>query len=167
MLTQLNAPQAHGEPIDKKMVKKMVDFYRSNRRFDGNCLKFAHFPLKELMKLFADNGIIKPLSKAQKKKIEPYGLKMYMANHANDMSTCPGGRKDYINKDTIILCNTQSLVQPKGYKTWVDMLDDNKWIDNSGASSIEKGEGLDKTTICPPDCPSATNHDNMDISSIS
>jgi len=143
-------PEFAPDPIKRDMVIKMVDYYRQNRRLsDKSSLKFAHIPLTELMDLFIANNIIDPLSTDQRAKIVPFGLKLYMANHADDLDTCPDRREDYRLRDTVIVCNTElkDLTSPKTGKIWKDMLSDNVII----GSSV--GAGLDKSTICPPDCP--------------
>jgi hypothetical protein len=153
----------HGGQIDKKMIIEMVDYYRIYRRKDGSSLKFAHFTVTEILELLVDNNIIDPLTQQQQSKALTYGVKVYVANHANDPSTCPTGRTTtYQDKDTVIICNTQ-LTPLGGQNTWVDMLDDTQWVSIPGA-----GGGLDKSTICPPDCPGykdPENNYNMDVSS--
>lgn len=146
MPVQLNSStdKLLGGNIDRATIIKMVDFYRSHRRKDGSALKFAHFTVTEIIELLVENGIIDELSPEQQKAIEPYGVKVYMANHANDPDTCPSGRETtYPDKDTVIICNTH-LVDD----TWRDLLDKKRWVSVTGA-----GQGVDKGTICPPDCP--------------
>ncbi|MFB9842847.1 hypothetical protein [Mucilaginibacter ginsenosidivorans] len=154
--------EAAPAPVTKDMVIKMVNYYRKNRRLsDKSSLKFAHIPLTELLELFVANNIIDPLSTDQHARIVPFGIKVYMANHADDLDTCPDRREDYRLRDTVIVCNTElkDLASPKIGKIWRDMLSDNVIIGSSA------GTGLDKSTICPPDCPGKV--DSMeDVSTI-
>ena len=161
MVSILSDPSLDSTSINKPMIKMMVKYYRQHRMPDKNCLKFAHMPVADIINLFVDNGIIPKLTPADQNKIAIYGLKLYMANHANDLTTIPPGKLQYLPCDTIIICNTQQLTDAQNNKTWTDMLDTGSAVVHNTNSMA--GQGLDKTTICPPDCPSKTNHDNMDI----
>ncbi|MDB5139774.1 MAG: hypothetical protein JWR12_1690 [Mucilaginibacter sp.] len=148
-----SSEKLHGGRINKKMVIEMVNYYRANRRKDANSLKFAHFTALEVLNLFADNGIINQLTNDQILKATPFGAKIYMASHANDAATCPAGREtQYLNYDTTIICNTSFDGQ-----TWNDLLADGQ----SSVSLAGAGDGLDKGSICPPDCPP-----NLDVSNL-
>jgi len=162
MLLRLEETELAGQPVDAETIKTMVDYYRKNRRKDTNSIKFAHFPLAEVIKLLTDNGIISQLPDVDLNKIRSYGVKLYLANHANDISTCPTSNPNYINSDTIVTCITQ-LVSDGGISQWKDLLDTGSLVGIPGSYS---GKGLDKSTICPPDCPSDVNPYTDDISSI-
>jgi len=162
MLFKIEKSVAISKPIKREMVVEMVDYYRRNRRHgDKNSLKFVHLPLLEVMQLFVDNEIIDALTPDQETKIGKYGVKIYMANHANNPDTCPG-QPQYLLSDTVIVCNTHLLTveQPTVHDVWTDMLDDNVIFGSSA------GAGLDKSTICPPDCPNGVKS-QMDISTVS
>lgn len=140
--------------ISRKTVIQMVKYYRANRTLhDGSSLKFAHFNAVEVIGLLSSNGIIPALTDAQKAAIQDYGVKVYMANHADDTTTCPVGRGNYKMNDTVILCTTQ-LKLIGGAATWDDLLTDGvSYVSMPGANDTVAATGLDKGTICPPDCP--------------
>lgn len=145
-----------GGPINGTKIKKMVDKYRSDRIKDKNSLKFAHFTVLDILVLLYNNGIIADPSPISN-RIEKFGIKVYLANHANDPDTCPIGRerrlvgkKHYLDSDTVVICNTKI----DDTKTYKDMLDKHNWVGLAGA-----GDGLDKGSICPPDCPPEADND--------
>lgn len=149
-----------GGPIDPATVKKMITKYRKNHEKDPSALKFVHYSVAEVLALFCNNGILdkKLFTWADFDFFKQYGLKIYTANHY-DASTCPPGRNDsikpgnYLNKDTAILINTRL----EG-KKWVELLIE----DENSISILGSGEGLDKGTICPPDCPPASDPDGYE-----
>ncbi len=145
-----------GSPfLDKGTIKDMVMTYRSNHSSDKNCLKFIHFSLDEVISLFIKNGAIDsnvPISQ-QMNNLPGFGLKIYVGTHMTKYDTPPStaATNPYIGKDTAILCNTQ--------------LNSLKWEDQLKPASADGNDtgnfvtitalaiGLDKGSICPPDCP--------------
>jgi hypothetical protein len=142
-------PGSTASPIDRVMVKKMVQTYRSKYELIVDPFHFSHFGVEEILKLCIDNEVLKPevLSMIMEapEGYEGFGLKIYLGNHY-DLTTCPTTSKNYEKKNTTILCNTK--IKDSKKHLYLDMLTDNK---HSVALSTG-GYGLDQTAICKPDC---------------
>lgn len=162
MPIQLNSTKSDflGGPIDAEAIKAMVKAYRANRLKDRFSLKFAHFSVPELLKLLVSNGILR-LTDAEIAATSDYGLKIYKGSHNVSMDTCPANRPGYKPFDTVILCNTtikeEKLSGGSAIQIWHDMLKENDFVSLAGAGtdvlgSITVGSGLDRGSICPPDC---------------
>jgi len=136
-------------PINKAMVKKMVQTYRKKYEIISDLLHYSHFGVEEILKLFIDNKVLKPeaLSMIMEapEGYEGFGIKIYLGNHF-DLTTCPQTNAHYEKKNTTILCNTK--IKDSKKHLYLDMLTDNK---DSVALSTG-GYGLDQTAICKPDC---------------
>lgn len=141
--------QFFGELIDKETVVKMVNAYRKKHESDCNALWYSHFAVLEVLELLQANGIISPETfeviinnhpEIDKKKA---GLKIYLGTHIS-VDDSPRRDSKYINHDTTIICNTALTQDDSGVSQWVDLLGDDK-------DSIIYF-GLDKTSICRPDC---------------
>ena len=145
--------------INKDKIKKMVTKYRTIHTVDPNCLKFIHFNLKEIIVLFIDNQVIDPTISinSQLDDLDNKGLKIYLGNHV-DASSCPENPdptkpNPYLHRDTAIICNTKLDVPNR---TWVDQLKEVAPLVNS-ISVLGAGEGLDRGSICPPNCPKSVD----------
>ena len=147
-----------GDPITRKQVEKMVDEYRQNRVMDDYSLNFAHFSAIEILDLFVANGVITGFTPAQLPQFPQFGMKVYMANHGQYKDTVPADKPNYLGYDTVIICNT-TLTDADG--VWVDMLTNGK----DSVTVVGAGDGVDKGTICPPDCPppAGTDEQQYDI----
>ena len=160
-----NSNGAHltnGPFLDRPTIKGMVLKYRDNHKQDPNCLNFIHFSLNEVIQLFIDNNMIDPNVpvSGQLFGLQYLGLKVYLGTHV-DKDDCPPSTIDpnpYITMDTAILCCTKLDVTKK---MWRDQLvislpkpDKLKGKSETNFVSLTAlGEGLDKGSICPPDCP--------------
>lgn len=159
MPVELKSPFEHafdGSPfLDKGTIKDMVMTYRSNHSSDKNCLKFIHFSLDEVISLFIKNGMIDPdipISE-QTDNLPGFGLKIYVGTHMTKYDTPPSTAtvNPYIGKDTAILCNTLC-----NNRTWEDQLKVASADGNAPGNFVTitaLSIGLDKGSICPPDCP--------------
>src|SRR6185503_266022 len=139
--------------VNKEVIRQMVQTYRDNHRADPSCLKCIHFNLKELIHLFIDNDAMDAtkLLSDQLDNLEYWGAKIYLGNHY-DLSTVPPRDMDpnpYLHMDTAIVCNTKLNAATM---VWEDQLKDTSANGNS-VSIPGAGDGLDRGSICPPNCP--------------
>ncbi|TCC93429.1 hypothetical protein EZ428_01260 [Pedobacter frigiditerrae] len=154
MEIQLNSAKQKGfinpaGPVNKKMVKDMVQAYRKKYEIIGDLLHFSHFGIEEILKLCIDNGVLDKNVLSMVKPVpadyEGFGIKIYIGNHFNQ-TTCPSSSLHYEKMNTTILCNTK--IKSSKNHLYLDMLTDNK--DTVAIST--GGNGLDQTAICKPDC---------------
>ncbi|SHN07388.1 hypothetical protein [Mucilaginibacter sp. OK098] len=146
----------NGLIVNRDTIKAMAQKYRANHNTDPNCLKFIHFSLKEVIQLFIDNEVIDSTKTidAQMNGLQFFGFKIYLGNHV-DLLTCPPSAiipNPYLGMDTAIICNTQLDVASK---TWKDQLKPGTSVTILGA-----GEGLDRGSICPPNCVGVKDPDD-------
>ncbi|CAN5509430.1 hypothetical protein BH09BAC6_BH09BAC6_26530 [soil metagenome] len=144
--------------VNRNVIKEMVRTYRFNHSpNDPDCVKFIHFNLREVLELFIKNEVINPDASinSQLDTVQYCGFKIYMGNHYN-IDTCPqmaatvpaGTANPYLHKDTAIICNTY-LDPLTG--TWKDKFAAAPTGDYVSVASA--GEGLDRGSLCPPNCP--------------
>jgi hypothetical protein len=160
--------------VNKDVIKTMVQTYRTKHAADPNCLKFIHFNLYEVFQLFIANGILSSTDTVANvlTTLPIYGLKIYLGNHY-DLTTCPEMAEDpnpYLNMDTAIVCNTKLDIPSR---TWIDLLvDSNTAALNNSVTIAGMGtntaadDGLDRGSLCPPNCPPATDpqqYGNQDV----
>ena len=143
-----------GLVVNKDVIIDMVNTYRYNHATAGdpNYLRFIHFSLQEVIQLFIANEVIDStvFTEDQLDAMGKYGLKIYLGNHTK-INNCPDNNPAYLNKDTAILCNTLLT-----NNIWSDLLKDTVTVANS-ISISGAGEGLDRGSICPPNCPPHTD----------
>lgn len=155
--------------IDKKTISEMVKAYRQKHAADPDAVKYIHFNMKEVIQLFIDNAIVdkdRPLND-QLGNLDVFGLKIYLANHTAASNCPPGQEAQYLHKDTVILCNT---ALNNATKTWEDQLKSSsaKTDENNAVVILGAGEGLDRGSMCPPNCPGnadSAGNDSQDIGS--
>lgn len=144
------------ERFNKKAVFKMVNDYRKEKDPKKD-LMYSHFPLDEILKLCIDNGVL-DASKTIESQLESSaanGLKLYLGKHRIDLT---GNYEKYKGFNTIVICNTQ-LISKDDYK-YEDLLVDKKHSVSIGIPSFSsRGQALDMTNICPPDCVTEEQYD--------
>lgn len=146
--------------ITKDQISTMVKKYRKDRKKDKDSLHAAHFTVLEILSLFVANKVIPALSAEQETQAKKFGVKIYVANHAGDRDTCPAPRREqYKDSDTVVLCNTE-LFDITGKYIWKDMLKESEFVSVPGTG--DEGMGLDRGSICPPDCPGTLDGDGYD-----
>jgi len=152
-----NAHPLEGNSIGKDTILEMVTAYRLEHSLDPHSLNFIHFNLQEVLQLFIDNGAIDssvPLVD-QMSYLKYWGLKIYLGYHTST-SNCPDDSghnpNRYLKKDTAILCNTKLNTATK---TWEDQItsDPAEGEKANYVSLLGAGDGLDRGSICPPNCP--------------
>ncbi len=150
MLIQLGTNnKIFGGRIKKETVKSMVQYYR--KQASSGTLFYAHFSVDEIIQLLVDNGAI---TKGALSHIIPdHGLKIYIGKH-DDVTNCPIGRPDYMDKDTAILCTT--FITDEKKFCYSDKLKNKKnYIAISGTRLGTDGDALDQSSTYPPDNPYA------------
>ncbi len=137
-----------GKKIPREVVSLMV---KNHRKDDPNNEKlwYAHFSVKEILDLFADNRLIpKDVIDNIQDSIANYGFKIYLGKYGSGISAEPVLNATYKNCVTTILCNTE-IVRENHYK---DMLKPK--IDKLLIAGLKYDEDdlpfLDQANICPP-----------------
>lgn len=137
------------ERFNKKAVFEMVKEYRKGKNPDKD-LMYSHFALDEILQLCIDNGVLdasKTIA-AQLTSAATKGLKLYLGKHRQDLI---GEYGKYKELTTVIICNT-AVKSKKDYK-YEDLLKNKKHSVSVGVPTLStRGEALDMTNICPPDC---------------
>jgi len=142
----------------------MVQHHRKEK--NQKDLKYAHFYLKDILKLFINNKVLPDninelISRSiDHPKINNHGVKIYLGRHAK-LDTCPtpaaGSRlkpDDYLNSATTIIVTTNlQKVAGNTKKGFRDMLtiptaSEEHYVLIPGFKN--DGQGLDKAEIEPP-----------------
>lgn len=168
-----DSEEINGLKINRQLVNDMHKSYMTNQVAPK--LRFGQFTVKEVLQLFIDNGILAKgkFTPSELAALEEKGLKIIIGNHF-DAITCPPNRSTankeptYRDKNTVILTNTwldKTLSpgqDPKSKGKWTFLLNGNKlegnptnFISIAGAIQLQflEDNGLDRSVICPPDCP--------------
>lgn len=155
------APLPANNLFNKKAVKEMVRAYRVANK---GGLKYAHFKVAEVLKLFIVNKVLDPKKTVEDQltAVENYGMKIYLGTHISDDTlshiTDPRKKAKYIGKTTTILCNTNISTDPTHDALFKDILDDIVAI----AVGDNYGSALDQAETAPPyhdGAPEDEDHD--------
>gem|GEM_PF-2584077 len=151
--------------VPESIIREMVEAYRRNPQGgeDSNnqqaeLTRFAHFPIHLIVKFLVKNGIVNTTDSVQQLMDNTKnGLKVYFAQHGADERHWPNAPFDYKGRNSVVLVCTHL---DDAANVWNDMLSENSLTEtyalttafDDGNSEALIGTGLDKTSMCPPQC---------------